>query len=319
MAWLFGQDRKTITGFDTGSSHIHVMQAAVNQGALHIHHLQSIERSQEPLANQLAVISSSLPKKVKTASVSLPIQDTLFHPMLLPPLEEKDIRGFVKFELAKQLDTEAEHISADFTYCEAEQNFNGDARRAIGIGIKKKTVDTLLTTFETQRIRVLFAEASPMAMLNCMFACYPQLKQKTVMCMNLESGTISVVIAANGYPIFIRKIPAEPIYNVINQTRTVDSSHPILKEINRTLLYYQTHIQQVELETVLLTGNGCNVSHIESFGQDSLPFTIKAFNILNCASDQIQLHLTTTPMTPDVGLSMTNAAGLLFRMANGDS
>jgi Tfp pilus assembly PilM family ATPase len=319
MAWLLGRNKNIITGFDISATQIHVMQAAANKNAFTIHELRTLERSLEPFAGQLPSILSSLPHKVRTAAITLPVEDTVFHPLLLPPLQEKDLCGFVKYEMAKQLETGAEHVSADFTFCDAGMGLHGDTRRAIGFGIKKKTVETLLQSFERHQIRVLFAEAGPMALLNAVYACHPHLKQKTVMGLNLQIDTISVVIAVNGYPAFIRKIPAKPIYLAIEHRDEMNAEHPILKEIKRTLLYCQTHIQRVELETVLLTGNGCDVSDIESQAQESLPFSLKPFNILNCASDRIQLHLPEIPLTQETGLPMANAAGLLFRMSTGDS
>lgn len=319
MAWLFGSTGKIITGFDIGKSYIHVMQAAVQNEALAIHDIRSFERSQEPLADQLSSILSSLQHKVKTVAIALPVEDTVFHPMMLPPLQEKDIHGFVKFEMAKQMELDAAQTCADYTFCGTEHALNGDARAIMGIGIKTKSVDTILHSFEQHRIRVLFAEAAPMALLNCIYACYPHIKQKTAMCVNLDAETITAVIAVNGNPVLIRKIPAKPVYQMIQHRDEQNTEHPILKEIKRTLVYCHTHIQRVDLETVLLTGNGTDVTHIESFEEETLPFSIKPFNILNCASDRIQLHLSTTPMSAEAGLPLTNAAGLLFRMGTGDT
>ena len=198
--------------------------------------------------------------------VSIPGYLALSRFTTIPPVDEKQLRDIVSYEIKQQIPFDAKEIVWD--YCQLPKRSGATEGLEIGLFASKKiSLDNILTDVAPLKFRLTALQVSPLAIYN--FILFDQQVDGATIIINIETENTDLVIV-DGMHFWIRSIPLFK----------VDAD--FVKEVNRSIEYYISLSKEtLHFKTILLMGRSFKNSHDVKFIAENFGYEVKLLKTLN--------------------------------------
>ncbi|OHB48467.1 MAG: hypothetical protein A2099_00870 [Planctomycetes bacterium GWF2_39_10] len=213
-----------------------------------------------------AFLSKHHIKKTDNILVSIPGHLILSRFTTIPPVDDKQLKDVVNYEVKQQIPFDSKDIVWDY-YLLTERTPGMESLETGLFASKRISLDNILTNIGLLKPKLTTLQVSPLAIYN--FTLFDRQVCDPTIIINIEAENTDLIIV-DGMHFWIRSIPLF----------SVDAD--FVKEIQRSIEYYMSLSKEtVHFKTILLMGHGFKDSHNINFITDNFKYEVKVLKTLN--------------------------------------
>lgn len=198
--------------------------------------------------------------------VSVPGQLVLSRFLSIPPVNKKQLKNIIGYEVKQQIPFDVKDIV--WNYHQINKKYSGTENIEIGLfASKRATLDNILSNITPFHLKLRVLQVTPLAI--CNFVYYDRQVDGLVLIINVETDNTDLIII-DGMNYWLRSIPHY----------LVDLE--LVKEIQRSTEYYKSiNKDAINIKTILLMGSAFKDPHNIKFISDNFDYEVKLIKTLN--------------------------------------
>jgi type IV pilus assembly protein PilM len=295
----------------------------------------------QQVADLFAELGSKIPKNRCFVNVAVPGQSVIIRLLPVPTgMPEDELADVVRQEAINHIPFPLEEANLDWAVMPATERTEPDGVVRVDVilaAMQKSLVDSYWRVAEVAGCRLGSISISSLAAIKALaLAGYFLQDDKLTMSVNLRQEGTDISVVKNGMPLFSRSVVlgidslSESISRSldisIDESRELIPQAPILgvsladqkllqvaqiartvlgditDEVGRSLDFYRSQVEEVNISQIVLSGIGCEVPTVDRFFQNRL-------NIDTVVGDSFREFIDSTPLMEARKTSCTTAVG----------
>jgi len=233
-------------------------------------------------------------------AISLSGPQVLLKPIVLPFMEEKDLREHLTLELDRYIPFNIQDVLWDIYRHEGSDVLKGEKQECFLVIAKKNFVKDQIQQFEQQGVKISFIDIDSFALVNMVVYNYGNVG--TLLLVHLGPTGILFVILQDGKPVHLRQVSYEAEWygdllervllarEVTNETYTLGNAEMVLLQqfVQETLTQvteFLNHLldmsDKVEVQAILLSGGYSMVEGLAEKLADRLKISVSLVDPFN--------------------------------------
>jgi len=245
--------------------------------------------------------------------IALPTQSLKHHFFSLPPLKKKDAWGIIQRELSQLTSFD---INASFFDFVVPKGRSGSLDYSV-LTAPRDTIITAISAAQRAGKKPLLATSCPFGLMVALRRFIPTFDAEICASLHIEENTGLLSIFNQGYLSFTRSFSLKgkpPSQNATPETETATTSlyNRIIKETNRSLLFFKQHSHGLMTKTIVLSGDIPGAEELKTAMQEELGVDILLYKptkehgiTLLGATPEEPASLSLTKYAVPIGLLLT--------------